>query len=117
MSYELDFLKSLLYTVLIETIVLYIIIRFAFRGSEIKIWIIILAGITATCATMPYLWFIFPLFLITKLFYTVFSELFAIISESFILLGLLRIGYLKSLIISIVCNLVSYGCGLIIKLL
>jgi hypothetical protein len=114
MNYELDFLKALLITVVVETITLYLFIRIVFRNSDSKVWIILLAGITASGATLPYLWFIFPLFLRTKLYYTIFSELFAVGAESFILLGFLRTGYVKALILSFVCNLVSYGCGLII---
>jgi hypothetical protein len=116
MHYELDFLKSLFITVILETLVLYIIIRHVFKISYIKTWLIILAGITASFATLPYLWFIFPLFLGTKVFYVLISEIFAVMTESFILLGFFRIGYIKTLILSLVCNLISYGCGLLIGL-
>jgi hypothetical protein len=116
MQYELEFIKALLITVVIETTVLFLLIRFVIKNSGSRVWIVILAGITASGATLPYLWFIFPLFLHTKLWYTCVSELFAVVAESFILKGFLRTGYRIALLISFVCNLVSYAAGLLIHI-
>ena len=116
MNYEIDFLKSLVLTIFIETIVLLFLFKVIFIKLKTKTWIIILAGITASFATLPYLWFILPLFLKTKLLYKIVSEIFAILIESLIFLGFLRIDYKKALLISIICNSISYIGGIIIKL-
>ena len=116
MQYELEFLKALFITVAVETIVLFLLARFIIEKIDSKAWILILAGITASGATLPYLWFIFPLFLRTKLWYMIFSELFAVAAESFIIMGFLRTGYIKALIISFACNLISFTVGLLIHM-
>jgi len=43
------------------------------------------------------------------------GESFAILMESFILLAMLRIKYLKALFTSLACNLVSFSIGLLIN--
>lgn len=116
MDYEIIFLKSLLFTIIVETVILYILIRFIFHNRDTVIWLIVLSGVTASLATLPYLWFIVPLFVKTKLYYKVISEFLAIFIESFILLGFLRVKYHKALFISVVCNVISYIAGLIVNL-
>jgi len=111
-AYEIDFLKSLIITVLIETTVLLLFTKFVFKKPQIKLWIVLIAGVTASCATLPYLWFIFPLFIKAKLFYTIFSELFAVFIESFILLGFLKSGFKVAVSLSFLCNIISYAIGL-----
>ena len=114
MNYELTFLKALALTILIETSVLLMLIKIIFRKLNLKIWIILLAGITASFATLPYLWFIIPLWIKTKLYYVIFSEGLAILLESFILAGILRIKYSYALGLSAACNIISYLIGLFI---
>jgi hypothetical protein len=114
MNYEYDFLKSLAITIFIETSVLWILIKITERKSTIKIWLIIITGIVASFSTLPYLWFILPVFVKTSLYYTIIGELFATIFESFILFGFLKTEYKKCLIYSTICNLISYLCGVII---
>lgn len=72
-------------------------------------------GIVASLATLPYLWFIFPMFLKTRLWYILISELTAAIAESVIIFGILRINYTKALLLSFACNMVSFGIGLLIN--
>ena len=114
MNYEITFLKALALTILIETSVLLILIKIRFRQFNLKIWIILLAGITASFATLPYLWFIIPLWIKTKLYYVIFSEGLAIVLESFILYGILRIKYSYALGLSAACNIISWLIGLLI---
>jgi hypothetical protein len=115
MDYEIIFLKALLLTVLIETSVLFLIFKTLLKSVEANNYILLLTGILASSATLPYLWFIFPLFIKSKIWYTIFSESFAIVAESFIIKGLIQINYTKSLIISIICNAISYIIGLLIN--
>jgi hypothetical protein len=114
MDYELYFLKSLIITISIETVVLISLVKILYRKIKIQTWILIIAGITASLATLPYLWFILPMFLKTKVYYHIVSELTAVSIETFIIMGFLRTNLLKALILSVGCNLISYLIGLII---
>ncbi len=115
MEYELNFLKALLFTISIETAVLFVFFKLFYRSLKIKNWLLILTGILTTFSTLPYLWFILPIFIHTKLLYTIISELSAILVESIIILGLLRIKYSKALIVSVTCNMSSFFIGLLLK--
>ena len=113
MEYELNFLKALLFTISIETAVLFVFFKLFYRSLKIKNWLLLLTGILTSFSTLPYLWFILPLFIHKKLYYIIVSELSAIIVESFIILGLLRINYAKALIVSVACNMTSFLIGLL----
>jgi len=115
MVYEIEFLKALLLTILIETVVLFLLVKVVFKFLNINNWMLVLTGILTTFATLPYLWFIFPLFIKTKIYYTIISEVSAILVESVIILGILKISYKKALFISITCNMASFLIGLLIN--
>ncbi|HAH24610.1 MAG TPA: hypothetical protein DCL77_12810 [Prolixibacteraceae bacterium] len=115
MEYEINFLKALLLTITIETTVLFLLFKVFYKTLNRSNWILLLTGILTTFATLPYLWFILPLFIHAKLGYVVVSELSAIVAESVIILGLLRTGYSKALLISLICNGSSYLIGLFIS--
>jgi hypothetical protein len=114
MHYEIDFLKALALTITIETVVLFVLIKVFYTKFQIKNWVILISGITASFATLPYLWFILPIFIKSKIYYSLVAELTAVILESFILLGFLRVNYKNALLISIICNSISYITGLIL---
>jgi hypothetical protein len=114
MAYEMSFLKALLLTVGIETIVLFILFKLVFKSPDIKYWLLILTGILTSFSTLPYLWFILPLFIKERLSYTVISEVTAILIESVIVYGILKISYKKSLMASVTCNMASFLTGLFI---
>ncbi len=114
MHYEINFLKSLLLTVSIETLVLLILNKTRVLINNQKISILLITGITASAATLPYFWFIFPLFIKTKLLYHLSSEISAVLLETFIILGFLRISYKKAFLVSLATNAVSYSLGLLI---
>jgi hypothetical protein len=117
MSYEFDFLGSLFLTVAIETIVLLLLNKTSLLIEKQKFWIILITGITASCATLPYFWFILPLFIRSKLAYSIVAEFLAVFLESFIVMGLLRINYKIAFAVSLLCNLISYSLGLLISLI
>lgn len=114
MEYEILFLKSLLLTIIIETIALFVIFKFFTTKFKINNYTLLFTGILATFATLPYLWFIFPVIFKTNVWYHFSSETFAVLTESLIIMGLLRINYKESIIISFICNMSSYIIGLII---
>ena len=114
MDYDLLFLKSLILTILIETVVLILIVRLVFRKNEISIFRLLFTGFIASFATLPYLWFVLPTYIVQKVWYIAIGESFAIVIESFIIFAILRIRFLTSLACSIACNLISFAIGLLI---
>jgi hypothetical protein len=115
MDYEINFLKALIFTISIETTVLFLLFKLIFKSLRIKNWLILFTGILTTFSTLPYLWFILPIFIKTHIYYSIISEVSAIMIESVIILALLRISYKKALIVSITCNMASYLVGLAIN--
>lgn len=115
MEYELDFLRSLTLTILIESLVLIITARVLFGKNKFSFWMLILTGVITSFATLPYLWFILPLFIKSKFYYILISELSAIIVESFIIFGFLKIDLKLAFALSAICNIISYLAGLIIN--
>jgi hypothetical protein len=116
MEYEIDFLKSLTLTILIESVVLIIAVRVLFSEKYFSLWILALTGIIASFTTLPYLWFVLPLFIKSKIYYILVSELSAIIIETFIISGFLRINIKHAIVMSAICNMISYSAGLVIHL-
>lgn len=112
-NYELLFLKSLLVSIVIETTVLWLLCKFLLKSKNINLSTIIITGVLATMLTLPYLWFIFPKFIETKIYYHIVSELSAVFVESFVFLVVLKTNYKQSLGLSFACNAVSYISGLI----
>ncbi|MDD5337147.1 MAG: hypothetical protein PHS02_01555, partial [Candidatus ainarchaeum sp.] len=55
----LDFFYALALTVVIETAVLFLVARFAFR-EKIENGKLVLAGIIPSLITLPFVWFFFP---------------------------------------------------------
>ncbi|MFV0419217.1 MAG: hypothetical protein ACK5KT_10870 [Dysgonomonas sp.] len=116
MEYEILFLKSLALTIFIETIVLIVFVRYILKQNEVKIPYLILTGLVASFATLPYLWFILPYFIEQRTAYIILGESFVTLVETFIIGAILRIGFTKALLCSFVCNLISFSIGLLISL-
>lgn len=114
MNYDILFLKSLVLTIVIETIVLFIFFRWIVKLKDIGIAQLLMTGFLASFATLPYLWFVFPTYIDSKLLYIILCESFAILVETFIIAALLRIKYIQSLWCSLSCNIISFFTGLII---
>ena len=114
MDYDILFLKSLVLTIAIETIVLVIFFRWIVKLKNIGIAQLLMTGFLASFATLPYLWFVFPTYIDSKLWYIFFCESFAILVETFIIGALLRVKFIQSLWCSLSCNLISFLTGFII---
>lgn len=112
MNYEILFLKSLLYTISIESIVLFILFKTVYKTVNVSNWILLFIGIITTFSTLPYVWFILPTIISNKLFYIITSELTAVIIESIIILVILKIKYKNAILISFICNAASFLIGL-----
>lgn len=113
MLYETRFLLALLFSLIIEVPFLFILIKYIFLIKNLKNLDILSVGIIATTLTIPYLWFVIPAF-VNAAYYVYIGEGIVIITEAVIYLLLLKIGSIKSLIISIILNMLSYGIGLLI---
>lgn len=114
MIYELNFLKALLLTISVETAVMFLLFKLVYKSLNISKLLLIFTGILTTFSTLPYLWFILPLFIQSRVPYIILSELSAVLIESVIILGILRISYRKALFVSLTCNMVSFIIGLLI---
>ncbi len=116
-SYELQFLRALAETVAIETVVLFLIVRFLYRtpSSALPNALLVFAGCTASFATLPYLWFVMPhLFGHSRLTFVVAGEALVAVLEGVFYCFVLRVSLVRGMVISLVCNAASLGLGLLI---
>ena len=111
MLYETKFLVSLILTLLIEVPIVLILVRFF--SPKIKTYKAILTSILATALTLPYLWFIFPVY-IEYPFYIIIGEMIVFFTESLIYWQMLPISLKKALLISFIANLISLSVGLLL---
>ncbi len=113
-NHESKFLISLLLTIFIELIVLFIMIRFFYKvqKSRISTKMLFFTGFICSFATLPYVWFIFPYLFENRIFYILVAELFAVLFESVIIYFLLKLNFAKSLAVSFFCNMISFLIGL-----
>jgi len=95
-------------TVIIETIVLFIIAKLFRKEKQISNWRLILVWILASTITLPLLWFVFPLFITDEAVYVIIWELLVTILEVFIIKYWLKISRWKAILASVICNLCSF---------
>jgi hypothetical protein len=101
-------------TILIETIVLFIITKLFRKEDQISNSRLILVWILASTITLPLLRFVFPLFVADEIVYMVVWELFVTLIEIFVIKYWLRVSRGKAILASIFCNLCSYLIWLLI---
>jgi len=116
MNYELLFLKSLVLTILIETFVMIIFFRLLIKRKDVEISRLLITGFIASFATLPYLWFILPVYIDQKIWYMIIGESFAVLLETIIIRSILRTKLTISFLCSLICNTLSFLAGLIINL-
>ncbi len=118
MQYEYQFLISLGITIFIETIVLFVLLKKVFKINSEKISnkLILFSGCIASSMTLPYLWFILPMFIRSYNMFVLVGEILIFLIETVIYFFILKLGIKKSLILSFVCNLLSFLIGLMIHL-
>ena len=95
-------------TILIETIVLFVIAKLFRKEDQISNKRLILIWILASTITLPLLRFILPLFVTDETIYVVVWELAVTLIEIFIIKYWLKISRWKAIIASILCNLCSF---------
>ena len=106
-----DFSIAWILTILIETVVLFVIF---WKKDYIPNLRILLVWIFASTITLPLLRFVLPLFIKGGLEYTVIWESLVTLIEIFIIKYWLKISWWKAILVSILCNLCSYILGIII---
>lgn len=108
MEKSLDFIITILSILIIELPILFIIGKFILKneyGSDN----IIFSGAIATAMSIPYIWYICPLFFNTSsAYYLYVSQSVGILIEALVLNNSLRMNFSKALIISIVINVASF---------
>lgn len=114
-SYEQMFLQALLLTVAVETVVLFLCARLLLKmkGNEAPDSLLLFCGIGLSLATLPYVWFIFPLFA-SGAAYVALAELFAFAAEAVGYKYILRLGWGKAALLSFACNASSFLIGLLV---
>ena len=95
-------------TILIETIVLFIIAKLFRKGDQISNWRLILIWILASTITLPLLRFVLPLFVVDWVEYMVIWELAVTLIEIFIIKYWLKVSRGRAIIASVICNLCSF---------
>ena len=103
--YLFSFFQTFLLTFFAELLILLLLAK---KISTLGLFKAVLIG---NLVSMPVVWFLFSAFIREFYFYLIISELFAVVSESFILKIFLSITYSRSLFYSIVANLFSFIIG------
>lgn len=116
MPYESLFLKALAVTVTVETAVLILLIKVPFKYSlsNISIGRLLFAGIAASGATLPYLWFIAPWLIHSRPMAMGAGELFVFVFEALLYRYMLNTDYKKAALLSLCCNAASVLIGLVL---
>ena len=111
--YEFHYLRALGITILTETLLLFLIIRYWYKMPEARIArdVILLGGILSSGVTLPHIWFILPVFLKNFYLYSIVAECFAVIAEAAIFVVLFRVSWPKACGLALLCNLGSFGTG------
>lgn len=104
----IEFWIARLLTILIETIILFIIAKMFRKKDQISNWKLILIWILASTITLPLLRFVLPLFIVDGVEYMVIWELLVTIIEVFIIKYWLKVSRRKAILTSVICNLFSY---------
>ena len=114
-SYEQLFLCALFFTVAVETAVLFLCVRhlFKMKRKDAPDVLLLFCGMALSFATLPYVWFIFPMFA-SGATYMAAAEIFAFVAEAVGYKFILRVGWKRAAALSFICNAASFLIGLLI---
>ena len=114
-SYEQLFLYALFFTVAVETAALFLCARLLFKmkRKEVPDALLLFSGIALSFATLPYVWFVFPM-LASGIAYIAIAELFAFAAEAAGYRFLLHVGWKRAAALSFACNAASFLLGLLV---
>lgn len=112
--YEYTFLKALFLTIIIESEVIFLLTKYLLK-KELSNASIAVAGALPSFATLPYLWFVLPVFFIGHhTLFIIVGEFLVFILEALILYKLLDVKIQEAFLLSLVANLASYAFGLLL---
>lgn len=109
--FETRFLMSLALTIFIELTVLLLFIKGVYKLKEKGYMEIIIIAILAQMLTLPYIWFVLPVYM---KHYVLTGELSVIAVEAGIYWKLLRLKFSRALLVSAAANIISLVSGLIL---
>lgn len=110
--YERAFLLSLCITLAIETPIVFLIAWYKYKIRE---WYSILfAGLLATVLTLPYLWFVLPVFVGDRVTYLIVGEVLVFVVEVLVYHWVLGVSFRQALVLSFVANMASAILGLVL---
>lgn len=112
MNYERLFLLSLLITLIVEVPVVFLIGHYIYKISEK--WNIIFSGIISSVLTLPYFWFILPVFISNRTTYIIIGESTIIFVEALIYFKILKLKFSQAFLVSLIANIASILIGLIL---
>ena len=113
-SYESLFLYALLFTMAVETAALLLAARLLFKmkQKEAPDALLLFCGMALSFATLPYVWFIFPM-LASGMAYIALAEAFAFAAEAIGYKFILKTGWKRAAALSLICNAASFLLGLL----
>ena len=113
-SYEQLFIYALIFTMAVETTALFICARVLFKMAqkEAPDALLLFCGAGLSFATLPYVWFIYPVFA-SGAAYIALAEAFAFAAEAISYRLILRIGWKRALALSFICNAASFLLGIV----
>ncbi len=110
-AFLLKFLTALAFTIAVETIFLYALLRFFFKKHDIPTSEIFAAGVFASFSTLPYVWFVFPFIYNWPGTAAMWSEPFVFVVEAIFYKLFLKLDWKTAFVLSLICNLASYAIG------
>ena len=114
MLYEQKFLFSLFLTLIVEIPIAVFLVKYLYKHKEIKISKIIFTGFIASALTLPYFWFVLPVYISNRSLYIVIGEVLIILIETIIYKQFLELKLPKAFVISLIANISSILLGLMI---
>lgn len=115
--YEIKFLIALILTIGLEFLLALFLRGFIFYFKDlkkIKLKKLLFVFILSSSLTLPYLWFVLPVFITSKISYILICEIIAIFSEAILYWQFLKIRFMRGLILSFLSNLFSFFGGKIV---
>ncbi len=111
------FLAYLLLTIIIETPVLFLVVRrfFHLSPAQLPLKKILTAGFLASFATYPYVWYVWPALLPEPNQALIAAEVMVFLVESAMLRTMLYLSVKQALLASFVCNMTTIVLGSIMN--
>lgn len=107
---ELNFISAYALTVILETGMLFLLMRKRYPAGTI-----IMNSVISNSITLPFVWFFFPILGLEWPVQIAISEMFAFICEAvYYKTAFAKLGWTDSIIASFLCNSLSFGVGLLL---